>query len=92
MNLDQDVGPGQRTWAVIMAVTGLLSFFRLSLAGVLGGCGCLLYAWSLRCYPVPGFRSVPRIKSEKRVPLLLATSAMMLGFILMAASAVMILR
>jgi len=90
MKLDQDVGPGQRVWAALMAVTGLLSFFRgTSIENVLGGCGCLLYAWSLLCYPVPGFRSVPRRKSNEHIPLKLATSLMMLGLIMMVVSVVM---
>ena len=90
MKLNHGVGPGQRVWAALMGVAGVLSFFRqTSIASVLGGCGCLLYAWSLLYYPVPGFGSAPCHKGNRRIPPTLASSAMMLGLILMMVSVVM---
>jgi uncharacterized membrane protein (UPF0136 family) len=90
MKLNEDVGPGQPIWAVLMTITGLLSFLRQpSIESVLGGCGSLLYAWSLLCYPVPGFRSVPSRKGSQPTPLNVATLVMMLGLILMMVSVVM---
>lgn len=87
-------GPGQLAWAAAMAITGLLAFFRqASIVSILGGCGCLLYAWSLTCYPVAGFRSILRAGSQRHINRyispLFVTVVMTVGLGLMAFSAIM---
>lgn len=77
-------------------MTALMAFSRqVSVVSILGGCGCLLYAWSLTCYPVAGFRPVPRsgrgIHILRDISPLFVTGVMMLGLGLMAVSVVVML-
>ncbi|MEW9573290.1 hypothetical protein ABQJ54_16155 [Rhodanobacter sp. Si-c] len=58
LGFDASISRGQRIWAGVLVLLAVVAFLtQRPPASLFSGCGCLLYAWSLMCYPAPGFRS-----------------------------------